>query len=109
MNITEDEIARLAEHLTDYVFGLGSEPESPCNRLQFMGGQWTHEGGKEVRQGGICRSAFSRVIKHQLIRFQDIYNNTPACDACGDDKKLSRIDEWTVLCEECINEFKGKP
>lgn len=33
----------------------------------------------------------------------------PACDACGEGADLTRIDESTVLCADCINEFKGNP
>jgi hypothetical protein len=53
MNINE----MIAKRITDHLFELGSEPNSPCHRIEFKGGQ-KKPLGEERAQGGLCRSAF---------------------------------------------------
>lgn len=45
----------LANHITESVFGLGDEPNSPCQRIQFMGGKYPNN---EKTQGGFSKQGF---------------------------------------------------
>ncbi len=62
-----DEVRKLAEEigtlLARGIFELGSEPNSPCNRIQFKGGKWPDN---ETNQGGIGEAPLAKLISESL-------------------------------------------
>lgn len=54
----------LAQKLTEDLFNIGGRPDSPCNRIQFMGGSYFDD--KEVGQGGLCKDAFEYFVAEKL-------------------------------------------
>lgn len=55
-----------AEDLADELFKFGDEPNSPCQRIQFMGGDYA-TGEKD--QGGMC--------KHAVVSFFELRLPSP--------------------------------
>lgn len=49
----------LAETIARKIFEVGDEPNSPTQRLQFMGGEYPDN---EKTQGGLCEIALAEFI-----------------------------------------------
>jgi hypothetical protein len=54
---------QVAEKLAETIFNLGDAPNSPCRRLQFMGGEYPD---KEKSQGGLCKNALIGIIRDNI-------------------------------------------
>jgi len=55
-NGTEQDLFKhVAEKLADDLFEVGSEPDSPCRRIEFKGGDYFAQ--SEKAQGGYCKKA----------------------------------------------------
>lgn len=63
------DIQKIAVKLTAEIFDCGSEPDSPCNRIQFMGGSWLDK--TEVGQGGFGKDSLAHFIEGRLIEILD--------------------------------------
>ena len=57
----------LGELLAREIFKLGDELASPCNRIQFKGGDWFS--GNESNQGGIGEKSLADIIDQRLDRY----------------------------------------
>lgn len=53
----------LAKLICRDIFECGDEPDSPAQRLQYMGGTYPND---EVAQGGLCPAALTRLITRSL-------------------------------------------
>jgi len=60
---------KIAVDMARAIFSLGDEPDSQCNRLQFMGGDFHDD--SEVSQGGLCEAALTHVIYKAMIEASD--------------------------------------
>lgn len=60
---------QLPELIARKIFELGGEPNSPCNRIQFLGGSYVLK--SEVDQGGTCESALVTLIREALTEHKD--------------------------------------
>lgn len=54
-----------AQKIANHIFALGNEPNSPTQRIQFMGG---NDPDNEKEQGGLCLSALTN-------RIMEIFNS----------------------------------
>lgn len=61
--MTKAEASELASILAREIFKLGDEPNSPCQRLEFKGGEWPDN---EREQGGICEQALVEFLAKQI-------------------------------------------
>lgn len=54
----------LAILIAEDIMKCGGEPDSPANRIQFMGGSWADS--TEKAQGGLCEAALADLIQVTL-------------------------------------------
>jgi hypothetical protein len=62
--MTNIEQKNLAAKIARRIFQYGDEPNSPCTRLQFKGGEWPDN---ERNQGGTCESSLAENILKTLM------------------------------------------
>lgn len=55
----KDSVSRDENLIARYIMKLGDEPNSPAQRIQFMGGKWPEH---EIAQGGLNEEALARQI-----------------------------------------------
>lgn len=53
---------QIADHITERLFKLGSEPDSNCHRIEFKVGGRIEERGA----GGLCKDAFRQWLRKEL-------------------------------------------
>jgi len=58
-----DIVKSLAEAVAKDIFELGREPNSPCHRIEFIGGKYPDA---EKPQGGMCEASFAHVIETSI-------------------------------------------
>ncbi len=58
-NSVNNLIIYVAKRTTKYIFDLGNESHSPCNRIEFKGGEWPD---KEICQGGLNKAALEKYL-----------------------------------------------
>jgi len=61
----KQEATLLAEKIAEDIFKCGGEPDSPCRRIQFMGGIYPDN---EINQGGLIKGGLIIHIKETLLK-----------------------------------------
>ena len=56
----------IAKKIARELFEVGDEPDSPTQRLQFMGGDYVNR--NEKAQGGLCEVAMAEFLEKRLRR-----------------------------------------
>ena len=59
----DDFINHTARQLAVDIFEIGDEPESPCYRIQFMGGEYPDN---EKSQGGMNDKALTKFLEEKI-------------------------------------------